>query len=378
MIRRITLVALPVVLVAGVVAVLAGLGDDAPGPDQGRVVVFDGAVRITDATGATRTVTDDETVDFGDVIAVADGTALLELAGGATYELRHRSGVGSTLVVGSPPELTAGDALVLDGFPAQIRVGTATVSAYGALRADASTESAAAYAGGAGVAGVGDVSELRMLRRLLLVPGAGQEPMVFDGSDEWDRRFLGEAIAFGERLEALARGYTKDLPPGGGRSVEFYRTVLPALDAEREFNSDLLDPERPPGETLVGAAIAVQGRRGNFRDRWAEVFSFRGEGAEWGLVALDQGVSSAPLLETIELAIGIPPSSPDRAVAPRTTTTTTTAGPRPTTPPPGPTTTTTAPPPDAPAPPSGGLLGPLVEPVGGLLDGLLDLLLAEG
>jgi len=374
--RRATLVALPVVLVAGVLAVLLRTDGDAPGPAQARVEVVEGAVRVTVPTGATRTVTDADTVDFGDVVEVAEGSARLELADGSAYELRHRDGVGSALVVGGPPELTAGDALVIAGFPARIRVGTATLRAQGALRVDAASETAVAYAGRAGVAGVGDVSELRMLRRLVLVPGAGPEPAAFDGADEWDRRYLGKAIAFGERLEALARGYTSDLPPGGGSSVEFYRAVLPALDEEREFNTDLLDPSRPPGETLVGAAIAVQGRRGTFRDRWAEVFAFRGAGAAWGLVALDQGVSSAPLLETIELAIGIPPSSPAATDAPSTTTTT--AGPGTTTSTTGPTTTTTAPPPDGPERPPGGLLDPVVDPLDGLLDGLLDQLLPEG
>ncbi|HEX4903737.1 MAG TPA: hypothetical protein VFV42_13045 [Acidimicrobiales bacterium] len=379
MIRRATLVALPAVLVAGLLAVLLQGDDDAPGPAQGRIEVVAGAVRVTDAAGATRRVTDAETVDFGDVVEVVDGTARLELADGSTYELRHRDGVGSTATVGSPPELTAGDALVLDGFPAAVRVGTATLRAQGALRVDAASATAVAYGGRVGVAGVGDVAELPMLRRLVLVPGASPEPAAFDGADEWDRRFLGEAIAFGQRLEALARGYTNDLPPGGGRSVEFFAGVLPALEDEREFNADLLDPGRAPGETLVGAAIAVQGRRGTFRDRWSEVFAFRAAGAAWGLVALDQGVSSAPLLETIELAIGAPTRA--GADTPPSTTTTTTPGTAATTTTSTSTTSTTAPPPGAPPapdPPAGGLLGPVVDPVGDLLGGLLDQLLGGG
>ena len=159
-------------------------------------------------------------------------------------------------------------------------------------------------------------------------------------------------------------------PPG--------HTVLPALDEEREYNADLLDPARAPGETLVGAAIAVQGRRGTFRDRWAEVFAFRGAGAAWGLVALDQGVSSAPLLDTIELAIGAPT---DSAADTPPATTTTTAGTGATTTTSTTTTSTSAPPPGAPPspdPPSGGLLEPVVDPVSDLLDGLLDQLLAGG
>lgn len=366
------------VLVAGVVAVLAGDDDPAPGASQGRVAV-EGTAVVTAPDGTTRSVVDDtEVVDFGDRVAMEEGSAVLELAGGATYELRHRDGVGTELEVGSPPRVTAGDVLVVEGFPAQIAVDTATLSAQGALRVDADDAVASAYAGRTRLTGVGDVAELLGLRRLVLVAGAEPEPIAFDGSDEWDRRFLGEAIAFGERLEALARGYTSDLPPGSGRSVAFFQSVLPALAEQREFGADLLDAERSPGETLVGAAVVVQGRRGTFRERWAAVFSFRAAGAAWGLVALDQGVSAAPVLDTIELAIGSsrttvpgrpatgPRSQPGSATATPTSTSTTSA---PETPPTTGTTTTTTT-----QPPRSGLLDPVVDPTADLLGGLLDLL----
>jgi len=374
-IRRATLVALPVVLLAGIAALVLD-GDDGPGLSQGRLEVSGRAV-VTAEDGTAEPVTDDAVVDFGDTVAVTSGTATLTLAGGASYELRHRAGVGSELVVGSPPELVAGDALVAGGFPAGIQVGTATLRARGPLQVRAGEAVAAAYGGGAGVAGVGDVAALPALRRLVLVPGAVPEPVRFDGTDPWDRRFLGEAIALGEQLEALARGYTSDLPPGGGRTDDFFRAVVPALAEEREFAADLLDPARPPGETLVGAAIAVQGRRGTFRERWAQIFAFRGAGAAWGIVALDQGVSSAPVLETIELAIGADPTVPS-TTAPRrrrpasrgsSTSTSTTAAP--------PTTTTPPPPPTSPEP-DGGLLDPLTEPPSDLVPGLLDGLDAGG
>lgn len=368
------------VLVAGVVAVLAGDDDAGPGSSQGRVAV-EGTAVVTAPDGTTRSVVDDtEVVDFGDRVAMEDGTAVLELAGGATYELRHRDGVGTELEVGSPPRVTAGDVLVVDGFPAQIVVDTATLSAQGALRVDADDAVASAYAGRTRLTGVGDGAELLGLRRLVLVAGADPEPIVFDGSDEWDRRFLGEAIAFGERLEALARGYTSDLPPGSGRSVAFFQSVLPALADERQFGADLLDAERSPGETLVGAAVVVQGRRGTFRERWAAVFSFRAAGAAWGLVALDQGVSAAPVLDTIELAIGssrttVPdgpatgPSSQPGSATPTSTSTTSVPETPPTT---GTTTTTTT------QPPRSGLLDPVVDPTAALLGGLLDLLGLDG
>lgn len=368
-------IAVGIVLVAAAVGLLAtSCGDVGPGPDQARLEL-DGTAVVTTADGARASVTDGRTLTFGDTVAMEEGTAVLELADGAVYELRARGDVGTELEVGAPPRLTAGDLLVRDGFPAQVRVDAATLTAHGALRVDAEETVATAYAGRASVAGTGDVDSLPGLRRLVLVAGASPEPLTFDGTDPWDRRYLGEAVAFGDQLEALARGYTSDLPPDGGRTEGFFQSVVPALGDEREFNADLLDPERPPGETLVGAAIAVQGQEGTFRERWEAVFAFRDAGAEWGLVALDQGVSSAPVLETIELAIGTTTTTAASPTAPgsgpSTSSTTSPGAPGPTDPAATTTTTTTTPPPE-PAPDP---LDPVTGPAEDLLDNLLDVLL---
>lgn len=362
-----------VVLLVGVGAVVLRDDPDDPGPDQARLQV-DGAASVTAVDGATRELVDEvEVLAFGEQVAMVSGSAELELADGSTYELRSREDTATVLEVGAPPRVLAGELLAVGGFPAQVSVDTATLTAQGALRVDADDLVASAYAGRARVTGVGDVGELAGLRRLVLVAGGAPEPITFDGSDEWDRRYLGEAIAFGERLEALARGYTSDLPPGAGRSLSFLQSVLPALADERELGEDLLDPARTPGETLVGAAITVQGRQGTFRERWQEVFAFRAAGAAWGLVALDQGVSAAPVLDTIELAIG---ASDGAATSPTTARAGTPAGSTPdvstdtTTTRPTATTTTTTPP----APPEGGPLDPVVGPASEVLAGLLEVL----
>ena len=364
-----------------VLLLLVGIGavvfDGGEGPDaeEARLEV-DGRATVTGPDGTTDEVTDSAIVAFGDTVSVVEGTASLELAGGSRYELRSGGpdgeGAGSEVLVGGPPTLLAGDVLVAGGFPASITYDTATVSAQGALKVEAGVPLAAAYAGRTRINGAGDLDQLLGLRQVVLTPSATPEPFIYDPSDDWDRRFLGEAIAFGKRLEALARGYTADLQPGGGRSVSFFESVLPSLDDEREFSADLLDADRPVGETLVGAAIVVEGRMGTFRERWDEVFAFRDAGAEWGLVALDQGVSSAPVLDTIELAIDGSPLSGD----PRPSTTTTTRGSvdeRPddpdettTTVTTTTTTTTTTTPP--------GILEPVVDPVDELLDEVLDTL----
>lgn len=343
-----------------------------PSDDQARLEV-DGSATVTFAGGGDEVVTDSATLDFGDVVVVDEGTATLELKGGSTYELRAGS-LPSKVRVGLPPELLDGDILVADGFPATVRLDTATLSAQGSLKVS-SSEVATAYAGRSRIAGVGPLDELLGLRQVVLSPTASPTPLDYDGSDPWDRRFLGEAMAFGERLEALARGYTANLAGGGGRTVSFFESVIPGLRSEREFGADLLDPDRPPGETLIGAAIAVQGRSGTFRSRWDEIFTFRDAGAAWGLVALDQGVSSAPLVDTIELAIdqsplaGDPPSATPTTRRPTTTTTRVPpTGGGPTTTTTSTTTTTTAPPPE------GGPLDPVLDPVQEILDDVLGAL----
>lgn len=359
------------VLVAlGLVAASCG-GDDGPDMDEARLRV-DGRATVTGADGATEIVTDDTTLVFGDTVVIEEGTATMELAAGQHYELRAGD-VDSEVLVGSPPTLLAGAALVSDGFPAAITFETTTLSAQGALKVLAGVPSAASYAGRTRISGAGDLAEVLGLRQVVLTPSAAPEPLVYDPSDPWDRRFLGEAIAFGQRLEALARGFTGDLQPGGGRSVSFFESVIPALADEREFSADLLG-DRPPGETLVGASIAVQGRSGTFRERWEEIFAFRDAGAAWGLVALDQGVSSAPVLETIELAIADAPLSAD----PTTTTSPTTTRRPPSSPTrpgddPG-VTTTTGTTTTTTTTPQQGILEPALQPVDQILQDVLDAL----
>lgn len=364
-------------LAALVVALLvaAACSSDGPAGDEARLRV-DGSAVVTTPDGDEATVTDEATVSFDDTVTLDEGTGTLELADGSRYELRS-SEVDSRLVVGAPPELLAGAVLVADGFPAAVAVGDAKLTALGALRVDAQEELAAAYTGRTTLAGISEVDELIALRQVLLSPLAVPEPLVYDGNDAWDRRFLGDAVAFGERLEALARGYTNDLQPGEDRSARFFESVIPTLADEREFNADLLEPDRSPGETLIGAAIAVQGREDNFRDRWQEIFEFREAGAVWGLVALDQGVSSAPVLETIELALSGSPLSDE----PRPSSTTTTSEPPTDTSTPAEpttstttstTTTTTQPPDDDDDDEDGGILGPILDPEEGVVDDLLD------
>lgn len=382
----------------------AGCSDDEPGEGEARFEV-DGRA-IVERDGERETIEGSTDLGPGDRVEVLEGTGLLQLRDGVRMEMR--AGIGdadrSVLVMGEVPVLEAGDLLVAApeasrveaaGTLVEVREGAAQVSRSFGM-------GVSAYDGDVLLDSAGQEREVRALREMR-VPALGRpprepRPVTYDDDDPWDRRFLGAAIDLGRRLEQLATGYTGSLPPGEGRTPGFFRIVLPGLEDEDEFDADLLDPAWAPGETLVGAAIADLGRHGTFRERWSAVFGFRDDGAEWGLVALDQEVSSTPLLGTIEQAVsaspfgfvdevaappdagspdepgapGEPPGSAPPGTAPPGTSPPGTAPP-PTNPPP-----TTSPPPPTTAPDDtlSPILDPVVEPVtevvGGLLGGLLD------
>ncbi|HEX7277645.1 MAG TPA: hypothetical protein VF244_09760, partial [Acidimicrobiales bacterium] len=128
-------------------------------------------------------------------------------------------------------------------------------------------------------------------------------PLQYDSDDPWNRRFLSEAIELGNELEARSKGFTAQLVATDGRTQDFLVSLLPDLAGQPGL-AGLFDATRPPGESLVGAAIVLQGSRGTFAERWADVFGFRDQGAQWGLVAYDQGVTRTPLLAAIDGAIG--------------------------------------------------------------------------
>lgn len=394
-----------VVFLGGILALFAG---DDPLPAAGARVRLDGIGSVTRTDGSSAALRDGTVLRPGDQIEVEEGTAVLELAGGGSIEARSGgTDVDDTRIeVGAPSELLAGDALVVG--PAGVGIeaaGTRIVlrgtDAAARVRRELAVTTAT-YRGSAAVDSAGQAVEVPAYRQLA-VSSVGRpsdpDPLEVDNADPWDQRFLGAAIALTRSLDGLSSTYTAQ--GGGARSAGDLERLLPRLGDESDFGASYLDAERPNGETLVGAAIAVLGGRGSFDDRWRGVFDFRDEGADWGLVALDQGVSDQPVLQEVEAALtrSVEPTevaAPPPPVTPTTPTTTTPTTPTPTTATPatprpttGTTTPTTAPPttpttaplvpiptlpvdPAQPLPETGnGLLDGLLEPVGDLLSGLL-------
>jgi hypothetical protein len=369
---------------------VAACHDDGPKAGEARLRV-DGQADLVRQGGGHEVVTDRADVRVGDEVRLTKGTGTLTLKGGAKLELRGGldGAAASQVVMGPKPVVKAGDVLVTApegqtvsavGTDLQVTDGSARVSSGVGL-------DVAAYDGDVALDSGGQHRTVPALREMqvpaLGLPPESPHPLAYRPSDPWDRRFLSDAIELGQRLEAIAAGYTSNLSRGEGRTVAFYEQVLPGLEDEPTFTADLLDPGRPAGDTLVGAAISELGRRGTFVERWHSVFAFHDEGAAWGLVALDQGVDRAPLLGTVNeavqgspLAIGPPPTRPEVPPAGAVTTVTppsSGSGPPPTTsttrPP---TTTTTQPPPDD---GGNGLLNPVLDPVTNLLSGVLKALL---
>lgn len=277
-----------------------------------------GEARLSPADGARVLVAErgDELEAASDVVTLHDGArvrllggdAVLRLQGGATLELRG----GSEVVLGSRPTLVSGPLLVLPApsTPLIVTSGGTRITALGPARLDRDlATTTASYATGLRLESAGRRLIVPALRQAS-VPSLGEipnraQPLAYDGNDPWDRRFLGDAIGLGAELEARSRGFGASLAPDQGRTVDFYRMLLPGLETETGFAPTAGTSDRAPGETLVGLAIALAGRRGSFVTRSSEIFDFRDDGADWGLVALEQGVAVAPgVVEAVDAAIG--------------------------------------------------------------------------
>ena len=317
-----TRLALCTLIVAALAAACTGGG----GGSSARLTV-EGRATVSSGDDSPRTVEGSRSLGAGDRVKVDSGVASIRLSGDRRLELREGSevellrsddpasgegGDGAKL----QPSLLAGDLLVRasqDDVAVTAADPEVSVRGGAARMSRGAAVSVASYTAGVRVSSTGRSMDVPPLRQVSL-PAAGllpgrPSPLIYQGTDPWDQRFLGDAIDLGSQLVSRSRGFTAQLGPNEGRTPGFYRQILPALENEPQFDDASIDPERSPGETLVGLAITVQGTRQSFADRLRAVFAFHDEGAAWGLVAMDQGVSRAPLLAGVDEAIGRGPLS---------------------------------------------------------------------
>ena len=164
------------VLVALLGAPLAACSDDGPGEGEARLEV-NGQATVERADGDRETVDDSTDLGRGDRVSVIEGVAVMRLHGGATFELRRprREAADTTVVMGSPPVLEAGDLLVTtpdsttveaDGTEVQVSEGAARVTrAFGM--------SASAYDADLELDSAGVPAEVPALRQMV-VPDLGR------------------------------------------------------------------------------------------------------------------------------------------------------------------------------------------------------------
>ena len=379
------------------VALSASAGCTGSSKAAGVGVDVDGEAEIIEPGHDVRGIDGRATLRTGQRLRVVRGTATVELPREAQLELRN----GSELELrtgdngsGVQPVLQAGDLLVTSGrerAPVEVMGTTVRVVSGTARLSRGLSLLVGAYRGTADVASGGRAITVPALRQVV-VPAVGllparPSPYVPTAGDAWDLRFLGDAIELGDQLTSRSRGFTGQAQADQRTSVAFYRKLFPGLDGEPLFDA-LFDPNRPPGETLVGTAIVLEAKGGGFPERWAAVFGFRDEGASWGLVALDRGVSRVPVLAAIDAAIGrtvteTPPPPPPLPPVTVTTPPPVTPTTRPPVTRPGATTKTTVPTgataPPGPEPGTGPLntglpldqtVNSLVDTLSGLLKGL--------
>jgi hypothetical protein len=304
---------------------LVGCSESSDPPAAGRLAV-EGRAEVTRPGEDRRDVTGSRDLETGDRVRVREGTAVIRLPDDRRLDLRVGTDVEVRAAGGRPangmaangmrvsPALMGGDLLVIsDRGPMVVTVPGAEVAVHGDARISRGVALlVGTYEGTAQLSAEGSTLVVSALRQASLPPTGqfptGSGPLEYSPMDAWDQRYLSDAIELGSQLDARSQGFTAQLGPGEGRSFNYFRDLFPRLAAEPGFTAPLVNASRSPGETLVGAAITLEGARGTFAERWAAVFGFRDQGAPWGLVALDQGVSRVPLIESIEAAIGRGPA----------------------------------------------------------------------
>jgi len=285
-------------------------------PVAGRLTV-DGDAEVVRPGKDRLDVKGSRDLEVGDRVRIRQGTAVIRLSDGRRLELRMGTDLELQAVDGPGlvrPTLMGGDLLVVSGAQ-PFAVGT--TGAQTAVHGDARISRGAAllvatYEGTTQLNAGGSTLDVPALRQAVL-PATGQfptnvSPLEFSADDAWDQRYLSEVIELSSLLTGRSDGFAAQLAPNEGRSVAFFTNLYPRLAAEPAFTASLLNPIRSPGETLVGAAITLEGTRGTFAERWSAVFAFRDQGAPWGLVVRDQGVERAAVIRVIDEAIGRRPA----------------------------------------------------------------------
>lgn len=377
----------------------------------GRLTVT-GDATLTRLHGTAQKATSGAELRAGDRVQVSSGEAQITVHGGV---LHLRS--GADLVVDATPHLNFGSilvqpsgaglsvaalraTLVVPKGVAQLAVGPVTAN----LTAKVYTAASQLDIPG------NPAVTIAAPRQVTLTPDTrlpvSADPLQYQAADAWDHQYLGTAVSIADQLAAAANGFNAQLSATQGKDASFYQQLLPDLNSRPDFVAAFYtaehdqplagSPAAKPGDYLIASVIALRANGGSLVNRLNDELLFHSQGANWGFVAYDQGVTdltgvlndllgaigraSLPLsgASPSQLAIGPPPTiatTPTTRPPTRTTTAPGSTSPRVTVPT-TPTTPTTNPltiPAPAPSPPGilGGLLNPLLDPLINALNNIL-------
>lgn len=330
--------------------------------------------------GATINVSGDATVAVGYRISVEPkGLAVLHLGAGRTFELAG----GEFLITGADRlQLVQGD--VLGQLTSHAEVdgdGLTVTSDSGTFRVDAGAGSRlAVYDGSATMAIPGGSLNVPAFRQVSYTTGSlpqSPSPLEYAGSgDEWDHRYLQDALDLDSRLGSFGPGLDAQL--GNASGATFFRIVIPDT-AQVAYMAPFYS--EPRSDVLIGYVIASRAAAAKGADvanTFATVMSLWKGGESWGVIAKELQVSADDIFAGLEDAIhraGITAANPTPrflpAPSPSPTVTT------PSKPTQGPTVVPSPSVAPAPTPSPSGLLPTVLAPVTQILNGLLGLLFPQ-
>ena len=284
---------------------VAACSDGDGGPDPYTLAV-EGSVRVSGENDRTLR-SGEHKVAIGDRLRVTEGSAVLALPDRSSLELRTGRSE-ATVEVAATPTVVDGDALALAGSKGlRVRAGAAvlrlTTDAAARLRRSSGL-TVGVYRGAVEIDALGQQLETPALRQAAVSDTGALPvrpvPLVYDRTnpDPWDVRFLGDAIDLGSHLERRSRALTAQAETSEAAQSSLAE-IVPPLGTTPGFSAALVDPERSLGETVVGASIVLAGD-GAFETRWDQVFGLRQEGADWGLVAVDQRARRADVFGVLD------------------------------------------------------------------------------
>lgn len=165
------------------------------------------------------------------------------------------------------------------------------------------------YSGQVRVRRLAEVRTLPALREASLasrrLPASGQ-PLTYRTDDPWDQVLLPEAVAFDREAERLVRGLTRAYGTEP-RSAAFYAafTAIPGRTIGALSGDGVGDPGvGSPGEALlrlfVAQSVTPPGSPEALGAALRDIVDLRAAGARWGLIATEMGVTAARLAEVVD------------------------------------------------------------------------------